>query len=109
MNRYRKISRRKKVEIGRLKKKLSLYKNVPVLDFGENGFLIEDDYLNSRQKEVVELLIEGYSNKEISVKLFIAPTTVKYHVKNIYKIYNVHSRGHLIEKFIDKKIEVNSN
>lgn len=103
MSLYRKISRRKKLEIGRLRKTLAAYKSLPVFNMNEDGILDEDEYLNSRQKEVVELMIKGYSNKEMSVKLFIAPTTVKYHVKNIYRIYNVHSRVQLIEKIMDKK------
>lgn len=105
MNHFRKISRRKKLEIIRLRKTLNIYKNIPVFDLIESGILNEDEHLNSRQKEVVELIIKGFSNAKISEKLFVSPSTVKYHIQNIYKIYNVHNRGQLIKKIMDKKLE----
>lgn len=73
MNHFRKISRRKKLEIVRLRKKLNLYKNIPVFDLIESGILNEDKHLNSRQKEVAELMVTGFSNAKISEKLFVSP------------------------------------
>ena len=42
-------------------------------------------HLTQREREVLTLLAEGKSNKEISSMLFISPETVKSHVKKIYK------------------------
>ena len=39
--------------------------------------------LTKREKEVLELIIEGYSTPQISEKLFIAPSTVESHRRNI--------------------------
>jgi len=39
--------------------------------------------LTPREQEVLELLAEGHSNREIAAKLFIAPKTASVHVSNI--------------------------
>jgi DNA-binding NarL/FixJ family response regulator len=52
--------------------------------------------LNERQTEILECIVAGMSYKLISEKLFISIDTVRYHVKNIYEILQVHSRFELI-------------
>lgn len=39
--------------------------------------------LTARQQEIVQLLIEGYSQQEISKKLDVKPSTVSYHIKKL--------------------------
>jgi DNA-binding NarL/FixJ family response regulator len=50
--------------------------------------LVEDadggPVLTARERNVVRLLADGHSNEEISDKLFIASSTVKTHLSNIY-------------------------
>jgi DNA-binding CsgD family transcriptional regulator len=41
--------------------------------------------LTSREKEVLDLLLSNYSNREIAEKLFIDYETIRSHRKNIYK------------------------
>lgn len=48
--------------------------------------------LTSREKEVVELISEGLSNKEIATRLHIATHTVKSHVHNILEKLALNSR-----------------
>ncbi len=48
--------------------------------------------LTSREREVVDLLSEGLSNKEISARLNIAIHTVKSHVHNVLEKLALHSR-----------------
>ncbi len=48
--------------------------------------------LTRRENEVLSLLAEGLSNKEIAEKLFVSPGTVKTHVKKIFKKLNVRRR-----------------
>jgi len=48
--------------------------------------------LTSREREVVDLLSEGLSNKEISSRLNIAIHTVKSHVHNVLEKLALHSR-----------------
>ena len=64
----------------------------------DENLLTDNLSLNERQKDIVLLILKGLTNNEIANKLFIAETTVKYHVKNIYKIYNVKNRGQLAER-----------
>lgn len=54
--------------------------------------------LNERQKEILECIVNGMSYKLIAEKLFISIETVRYHVKNIYEILQVHSRYELLTR-----------
>ena len=54
--------------------------------------------LNERQTEILEGIVNGMSYKLIAEKHFISVDTVRYHVKNIYEILQVHSRFELINK-----------
>ena len=48
--------------------------------------------LSQREKEVLDLISKGYSNKEIAKDLFLSEKTVKNHVSNIFKKINVTDR-----------------
>lgn len=54
--------------------------------------------LTERQTEILESVMNGMSYKLIAEKLFISVETVRYHIKNIYEILQVHSRFELINK-----------
>lgn len=54
--------------------------------------------LTDRQKEILEMIRNGMSYKLIAEKLFISVDTVRYHVKNIYEVLQVHSRFELITR-----------
>jgi DNA-binding NarL/FixJ family response regulator len=45
-----------------------------------------------REREVVEKLAEGFSNREIARHFNISPHTVKTHTYNIYTKINVENR-----------------
>lgn len=49
--------------------------------------------LTERQKEIIEYIRNGLTNKEIATKLFISENTVKYHLKVIYEILDVAHRS----------------
>ncbi|MDM1362819.1 helix-turn-helix domain-containing protein [Myroides marinus] len=51
--------------------------------------------LSSRQQEVLTLIKQGMTNKEIASELYISENTVKYHIKKIYEVLNVNSRTEL--------------
>ncbi len=57
-----------------------------------------DTSLTPREKEVVELLVEGLFYKEIADRLEVSINTVNFHVRNIYKKLQVNSRGEIINK-----------
>jgi LuxR family maltose regulon positive regulatory protein len=48
--------------------------------------------LSEREIEVLQLIAEGLSNREIAQKLFLSVNTVKVHTYNIYGKLSVHSR-----------------
>ncbi|NIV28501.1 MAG: hypothetical protein GWN58_02980 [Anaerolineae bacterium] len=56
------------------------------------------DPLTGRELEVLQLLAEGLSNKEIATRLIVAPSTVKQHLKNIYSKLDVHSRTQAVAR-----------
>jgi RNA polymerase sigma factor (sigma-70 family) len=49
--------------------------------------------LTDREREVLELLAQGMTNKEIAEKLVITTNTVKRHLKAIFEKLNVHTRS----------------
>lgn len=52
--------------------------------------------ISNRERDVIRLLIQNYSSKEISAKLNISPHTVDTHRRNILKKLNISSTGELI-------------
>ena len=52
--------------------------------------------LTSREQEVLRLLAEGLSTKQISDKLFISPKTVENHRANVMKKLDLHSTFELV-------------
>jgi DNA-binding CsgD family transcriptional regulator len=54
--------------------------------------------LSEREKQVLDFIVLGKSNKEIADLLYIALSTVKTHINNIYKILEVQSRREAIDK-----------
>jgi DNA-binding NarL/FixJ family response regulator len=48
--------------------------------------------LTEREAEVLELIARGKANKQIARELFVAMSTVKTHVNNLYRKLNVSSR-----------------
>jgi len=52
--------------------------------------------LSNRQKQVVELLLQGKSNKQIALELGISESTVEFHLRNIYGKLQVSSRTEAI-------------
>jgi DNA-binding NarL/FixJ family response regulator len=49
--------------------------------------------LTEREREVLDLLAQGLTNKEIAERLFITPNTVKRHLKAVFEKLGVHTRS----------------
>jgi LuxR family transcriptional regulator, positive regulator of biofilm formation len=52
--------------------------------------------VTTREKEIVELVVQGHTNKEIAEKLFVSEHTVKAHLNRIFRKFNASSRSKLI-------------
>jgi DNA-binding CsgD family transcriptional regulator len=52
----------------------------------------EDVPLSQRESDVLNLIAQGKTNKQIADALHISVNTVKYHVKNLYEKLNISSR-----------------
>jgi DNA-binding CsgD family transcriptional regulator len=60
--------------------------------------MAQNNPLSKREKEVVELVLQGKSNKQMALALGIAVSTVEFHLKNVYAKLQVRSRVELILK-----------
>jgi DNA-binding NarL/FixJ family response regulator len=60
--------------------------------------------LSKREKEILQLLIEGYPTKQIASELFIAFDTVRTHLKNIYTKLHVNCGKEAISKALKERI-----
>lgn len=60
----------------------------------------EDQNLSPREQDVLELLAQGCSNKEIADKLSISVETVTWHLRHIYSKLHVRSRTQAALKFL---------
>lgn len=52
--------------------------------------------LSRREVEVVVLVLEGMTNREVANQLCVAEKTVKFHLTNIYKKLNISRRSQII-------------
>lgn len=81
------------------KKQVEVIEVLATTDTGKNAIddsLLTALKLNQREYEVLRLLTQGKSNKEISEILFIALPTVKTHASKLYSKLNVKSRTQAI-------------
>ncbi|WP_448652207.1 response regulator transcription factor [Pseudomonas fluorescens] len=64
--------------------------------------------ITTREKDVLKLLLSGFSNKEIAGKLFLSTETVKVHRRNIYNKLNIKSQSELFARFFMPKQDVHT-
>ncbi|WP_316815436.1 LuxR C-terminal-related transcriptional regulator [Pedobacter nyackensis] len=94
-NKQRRLSIEKELELLRFR----LLKDAKSADTEESTQLlktIDTSKLKPRHLEIIELVREGKTNKEIAAELFISDNTVKYHLKTIYDILEVNNRSDLM-------------
>jgi DNA-binding CsgD family transcriptional regulator len=58
--------------------------------------LCEQFHFSTRERDIVEMILKGKSNKEIEQELFISPHTVKNHIYHIFQKAGLNSRGQLV-------------
>ncbi len=62
----------------------------------EHKSLDSEAELSRREREVLDLLLDNLSNKEIAARLFVSERTVKFHVSNLLSKFGVQRRADLI-------------
>lgn len=55
-------------------------------------------HLLNKEKQLVELLLQGLRNKEIAARVYLSESTVKVYLSRIYRKYQVRNRAQLICK-----------
>lgn len=61
------------------------------------------DILTKREMEIIELVCQGLSYKQIAEKMYITSFTVNQHLKKVYAKMKVHSKSELISKVLTDK------
>lgn len=59
------------------------------------------DGLSAREQQVLELLVEGLSNKQVAARLFLSPRTVEKHRASIYRKTGSNSLAVLTKVWLD--------
>ena len=65
-------------------------------DSAAGGVLLKAQRLSSREREIVQLLAEGQSSKEVAVTLGISVKTAETHRSNIMRKLEIHSVSELV-------------
>ena len=84
------------------KKYLSKDINQEFLSLLKKGEALEKAILSSREKEVLQLISEGNSSKEIGEILFLSPKTIDVHRNNIMKKIDLYTIPELTKYAIQK-------
>jgi DNA-binding CsgD family transcriptional regulator/tetratricopeptide (TPR) repeat protein len=61
--------------------------------------------LTKRERDVLSLLVQGATNREIARALFIVEATVKLHLRHIYAKFGVRSRAEAIVRALDEDLD----
>jgi DNA-binding NarL/FixJ family response regulator len=72
-----------------------------------SGKTRERSPLSTREREIVQLVAQGYKNKEMAEKMFISEQTVKNHLHNIFDKLGVSDRLELALYAIHKGLHLN--
>jgi two-component system response regulator NreC len=77
-----------------------------IAEYLEQGNLIDDSYdvLTDREREVLQLLVEGYSNREIADTLTISIKTVQTHRSHLMNKLGIENLCDLVKYAIQKGI-----
>jgi DNA-binding NarL/FixJ family response regulator len=88
----------------------SVYEGRPFLSEGIARFVSEDFYgkrsayikyeriieLTAKERQVLQLIAEGYSNREVAKRMDLSPNTIHVHRNNIMRKLNIHRQAELI-------------
>ena len=70
-----------------------------VESFQQNRATTGESYsLTQRENEILDLLAQGFRNKEIAARLFVSVNTIRTHIYNIYEKLHVQNRVEALNK-----------
>ena len=72
----------------------------PAVAAGEAGAGGHGDRLSPREREVLDLLARGASNRQIAEALFVTEHTAKYHVKSLFNKLGAANRAEAVSRAI---------
>lgn len=76
-----------------------------VLDMFTRLAVPRADYgLSDREHEILQILVEGRTKKQIAAALFLSPHTIDGHVRNIYAKLQVHTRTGAVAKALKENL-----
>ena len=70
----------------------------------QKSSMTELPVLTPREKEILELIAEGYTNPQIAGKIFLSQFTVDSHRKNLLAKLNVKNTASLIRLAVERKL-----
>lgn len=74
--------------------------------YHESGeYKSRDEYnLSEREKDVLQLMVKGFTYKKAGAELFISVETVRSHIKNIYEKLHVNSKSEAVAKAFQNRL-----
>jgi len=74
-----------------------------LFQLNNEGLLFQDyEKLTARERQILKLIAEGLSNKDIAERLFVSVRTVEHHRANIMRKLNIRSTASLVKYAIRK-------
>jgi DNA-binding NarL/FixJ family response regulator len=61
-------------------------------------------FLTTKEKEIIRLLMDGYSSKQIAARLDVSPRTIHSHRANILSKFNLNNTTQLVSRIVEQKI-----
>ncbi len=62
------------------------------------------DRLSPQELQVALAVAEGGTNREVATALFLSPKTIEYHLANVYRKLDVHSRAQLVRRLVTEEL-----
>lgn len=63
-----------------------------------------DHNLTPHEVRILKLLVEGHNYKTAAAKLGVAPSTINFHLQNIYQKLQVHSKTEAVAKALRNRL-----
>lgn len=75
----------------------------PQAVFAANAAAHPVDALTPRERELLELLVQGLTNSEIARSVGVSPNTVKFHLRNLYDKLGVRNRAEAVALYFAER------